>query len=390
MVLRVLLCLWRLGQHGESVTVHPWIRKHLYWICQLGGWGCLGLTLTLFGLIEDNNNEAEVVLQNVVFAGSCLAGTHWLRVTIRRRHWLSLRPKPALLRIIPAMMFISLIFAVGLAMIVPIALRSSIEDDPTVPLPLIVFLLIMIIWLNLLIMYVGWTAIFLGYKVTQRNHQLETERLRLQAAAKEAELRALRSQINPHFLFNSLNSLSSLICEDTARANQAVLHLAQMLRYNLRATRSELVPLSQELQVVEGYLALEKIRFEDRLEIRYEIDPGARSGLIPPFLLQHLIENAIKYGIARRKLGGELHVAARVEQGILTLCVSNPGELAETGASTGTGLQNARERLALLFGEAAQLSVENGPDSTVIAEACLPFHTEFSLQSSTADESPHC
>ncbi|MDP0499228.1 MAG: histidine kinase [Verrucomicrobiota bacterium JB022] len=362
------------------MTVHPWIRKHLYWICQIGGWGTLGIILTIFSLVEDEEGVLDIITQSTLLTSACLFGTHYLRSIMKRRKWLTLRPRPALFRIIPTMLGVSLTFSVLEALLLFIITPEDIQASPQTPIIAVFTFLVLIIWLNLVILYVGWCGIYLGYKVTQRNHQLETERLRLQSSAKEAELRALRSQINPHFLFNCLNSLSSLIAEDPTRANQAVLHLAQMLRYNLRTSRAELVPLSQELQVVEGYLALEKIRFEDRLQIRYDIEHRALAGMIPPFIVQHLVENAIKYGISRKAAGGELQVAARAEGATLIICVSNPGELVDHGISTGTGLTNTRERLKLLFGEAAQLSLDNGPEGTVVAKAHLPFHTAHSLR----------
>lgn len=354
-------------------------RAWIYWLCQIGGWGSFGVILVLFGLLEEDARLGTSVAHNIPFAMLGLLGSHWLRTILKRRLWMRLKARPALLRIIPTTLLVSLIVSIIMAAIVILFMPETIQDDPSFPVPVILTLLILIIWVNFTIMYVGWTAIYLGLKVTERMYELETEQLRLQSAAKEAELKALRAQINPHFLFNALNTVSSLINEDQARANQAVLHLAQMLRYNLRATRAELVPLSQELQVVEGYLALEKIRFEDRLQLHYAIAPLALPGLIPPFLLQHLVENAIKYGISSQAKGGELHVAASVEGAQLVLCVRNPGRMASASVSTGTGLQNAREHLQLLFGDAARLKVANGPDETVIAEARLPLHTELSL-----------
>jgi sensor histidine kinase YesM len=209
---------------------------------------------------------------------------------------------------------------------------------------------------------------------------MQIEHLRLVANVKEAELRALKSQVNPHFLFNSLNSLRALIDEDAPRAREAVTRLANILRYSLQSGQVETVSLKDELQAVEDYLALEQIRHEERLLVRWDVADEARLQPVPPMLLQTLVENAVKYGISARREGGLVAISAQIENSILRIRVSNPGELtspanaasAKAGSSTGVGLRNASERLKLLYGDHAVLRLFSEPVGCVTAEVSLP------------------
>ncbi len=198
------------------------------------------------------------------------------------------------------------------------------------------------------------------------------ERLRLDAAVKEAELRALRSQMNPHFLFNSLNCLRALIPRELDRPREAITILAELLRSSLALGHNHLVPLSQELETADNYLALEQMRFESRLRVVRRIDPEALPRPVPPFVLQTLIENAIKFGVSRFNDGSEVVVTARINPADrLELSVENRGRLDGAASGTGVGLRNARERLALLFGPSASLVLKQNGDR-VVALVMIP------------------
>jgi LytS/YehU family sensor histidine kinase len=231
---------------------------------------------------------------------------------------------------------------------------------------------------------VGWMCIYFIYHLFDRFNRSEVERAHLTATVKEAELRALKSQVNPHFIFNSLNSLRALIDEDPPRARQAVTQLANLLRYSLQSGQLETVPFEDELRVVNDYLALEQVRHEDRLRLRLDVAPETLSLPVPPMLLQTLVENAVKYGISALPEGGEISIVARREGGELRVQVTNPGSLLASeekqnrlaragGASTGVGLRNAADRLRLLFGEKATLQLRAQAPGTVVAEARIPL-----------------
>jgi LytS/YehU family sensor histidine kinase len=216
-----------------------------------------------------------------------------------------------------------------------------------------------------------WTAIYVGAHGFLRWRFSEIQRLRLEVLARDAELQALHAQIQPHFLFNALNVLRALIDEDPARARDLVTELSDLLRYALKAGRHERVPLGEELAVVESYLRIESARFEDRLAWRIDADDAARATTLPPMLLQTLVENGVKHGIAASEHGGELAVAARCENGAVRLTVTSPGRLGARG-DTAVGLANARGRLRLIYGERATLSLAEG-EHGVVAEITLPL-----------------
>jgi LytS/YehU family sensor histidine kinase len=227
---------------------------------------------------------------------------------------------------------------------------------------------------------VGWHCIYFFYHLFDRLNRSEIERLRLATTVKESELRALKSQVNPHFIFNSLNSLRALIEEDPARARQSVTQLSNLLRYSLQSGQLETVPFEDELRVVNDYLALEQVRHEERLQVRLDVAPETLALPVPPMLLQTLVENAVKYGIATRPEGGEIAIIARCVSGALSSQVTNPGSLAAgssptRAASTGVGLRNAADRMRLLFGERASLRLRAESPSLVVAEAILPLTT---------------
>jgi len=218
-----------------------------------------------------------------------------------------------------------------------------------------------------------WCAAFLSANEVRRRRVAETETLRLALEAQVAQFRALRSQLNPHFLFNCLNSLRELIDEDSDRAKQVVNRLSDLLRYTLRADRVETVSFKEELRAVEDYLSLEKVRFEERLRVSFDIDPAIFDEKLPPMILQTLAENGVKHGIAQVPAGGNLAIVAHVVDGKLQISVTNSGTLSLTADGTfAVGLENARERLRLMYGERASLNLTALGESNVCAAVVIP------------------
>jgi LytS/YehU family sensor histidine kinase len=205
--------------------------------------------------------------------------------------------------------------------------------------------------------FLAWNISYVTFVAVRRANSFQAEALRLEVLSKDAELRALQAQVNPHFFFNSLNSVRALVFESPEAAAQMIDRLASLMRYALTAGMSETVPLREELEAVEAYLAIEKIRFEERLRVSIAIEPGLQEVQIPPMSLQTLVENAVKYGVETSSVGSEIRIGARREAGSIRIEVANLGAIRPFVDSTRVGLANARKRLALAVGKEASLDL---------------------------------
>lgn len=196
---------------------------------------------------------------------------------------------------------------------------------------------------------------------------------RLTSQLTEARLSALRDQLNPHFLFNTLNSIAVLVRHDPAGAEEMLHRLSGFLRGTLEGGEAPLCPLGEELDRVAAYIGIEERRFRDRLTVRWAVAPEARQGLVPSFILQPLVENALRHGLAPREGPGTLTVSAERQDGELRLAVRDDGVGLPAAPEDGVGLQNTRERLATLFGERASLVIRPGTPSGSEAIVRLPW-----------------
>jgi two-component system, LytTR family, sensor histidine kinase AlgZ len=206
-----------------------------------------------------------------------------------------------------------------------------------------------------------------------RTAQLQAQSAELQTQLAEARLAVLRTRLNPHFLFNTLNSIAALIREDPERAERTVERLAALLRFSLDSSHRGTVPLDRELTVVEKYLEIERVRFGDRL--RYAIDVAAelRSLEVPPLALQTLVENSVKYAVSARREGAEIRVDAERDGDRIALRVSDDGPgFTESSLADGHGLHALRERLDTLYGGAASLEIASEGGRTVVAVIVPP------------------
>ncbi len=358
-------------------------KMRLYVLCQTLGWGLfLGIQL-FFSLVLGGREKAQdpvkTVSMVVMIVAHGLLLTHYVRPLIARWGWLELGWRDLFPRVLALALVLSAVWSGIGYTYTYLILGEPWESKYSI------FLIFSISWINGALLLGGWYCFYFIYHLFDRFNRSEIERLRLMTVVKDSELRALKSQVNPHFIFNSLNSLRALIEEDPARARLAVTQLANLLRYSLQSTQLETVPFEDELRVVNDYLALEQVRHEERLSLRMDIAPETLHLPVPPMLLQTLVENAVKYGISQRAEGGEIAIIARSEPGFLRIQVTNPGELpsisatvpqaltAKRAASTGLGLRNAAERLRLLFGERATLQLRADSPSVVVAEALIPL-----------------
>lgn len=344
-------------------------RNRLYWPLQISGWLAYGIV----GFVINSSFESS--LEKPKIAGLALSGsatllllTHLLRGYAKRRNWTKLHFGPLILRLLLATLLISIVSQcfLSLLMVWPFGV---ISDDN----PYSVGILLIYIFQTQIILLL-WSFIYFSYHALRNYKNEEIEKWRLHAAVTDAELIALKAQINPHFIFNCLNNVRALVLENPTRAREAITRLSDLLRYSLQYAKAESVTVEQELAIVKDYLALESIHMEQRLRYQFDVAPEAQTRRIPPMSIQVLVENAIKHGLAQMPAGGQIEVKAQIDHlDQLRIEVLNTGQLdTPRPSSTGVGLPNARERLALLHGPTAQLTLENRSATQVAATIQIP------------------
>jgi len=220
-----------------------------------------------------------------------------------------------------------------------------------------------------------WLLIYLVWHYINKNRNDQLDKLRLEATVKSLELKTIKSHINPHFIFNAHNSIRALVDENPERARQAITQLSNILRSSMQVEKMETVPLQQELDIVKDYLALEHMRFEERLQIKLDIDENSLTQPIPPMMLQTLVENAIKHGISKQLSGGIIRIISRFKHGNLEIIVQNTGSLNGNGTNTeGFGIVSTQQRLNLLYQGKANFKiydVEGMVESRIIMPAIM-------------------
>ena len=218
-------------------------------------------------------------------------------------------------------------------------------------------------------------AVILHYLLIafETSRAADARALQLTALTREAELQAFKAQINPHFLFNSLNSIAALCGSDPAGARQMTIRLGDFLRTSLKMDSRDRIPLAEELELASSYLDIERVRFGERLRVDTRLEDDAGEGLVPALLMQPLIENALKHGIAHLVDGGTLSIEGRREGEQVVVLVTNPMDADSPSASgTGIGLPNVRGRLEILYGEKARLDIQQQPEAFEV-RVSLPF-----------------
>lgn len=226
--------------------------------------------------------------------------------------------------------------------------------------------------INTFIMLILWAILYFSIKAMLKSQKEKVERLRLQSTLKESQLNTLKGQINPHFMFNSLNNIRGLMLEDVTKSREMITKLSELLRYSLNSGKIDMIAVKEELVTVRNYIELSKIQLEDRLRYKEDIETGVQDIQIPPMLIQMLIENAIKHGISNQVSGGEVVLKLDIVDSILNIVVSNNGKLRNNSDSTKIGIVNMRERLRLLYGSRASLELKE-VDDNVIAKIKMPI-----------------
>jgi two-component sensor histidine kinase len=339
-----------------------------YWRCQFAGWGGLG-SIWLAGAVFAPTFRPLDILWALAFSTCGLLASHLIKLRLARLNPAELG-EPAIIRTC-VWLCLALGGTVALAVngIRWLLYPTEFATVERLPMTLMVSAGVSAGVLG------TWCAIYIGFKNREAARMAAAERTRLEAAMRAAQLEGLRAQMNPHFLFNSLNTVRALITTDPDSARDAVTLLADLLRATLTDSRQKLLPLRDELATARTYLALEKLRFRERLEVSEDVDPAALAFEVPGLLLQTLVENAVKHGIANRRDGGRIHIATEWRGEVLRVVVGNTGNVRPTLASAeglSLGLSNSRERLRLHFGAASGLTLRQAAPNWVEAVASIP------------------
>lgn len=230
----------------------------------------------------------------------------------------------------------------------------------------------LLVYINYAVYFLIWTVFYVAIKGLIQLNRGREARLKLEANLKESQLNTLKGQINPHFMFNSLNNIRGLMLEDVDRARDMLTHLSETLRYSLTKSEVNSISLEDELEMVEGYVEISKIQFEDRLEFVTAIDPDSLHKQIPPMIIQMLVENALKHGISQLKSGGKISLSTQVNSKHLEIEVVNSGVLQQVENTTQLGLKNIQTRLQLLYGKDAFFTISE-MDNQVFANIKIPL-----------------
>ena len=243
------------------------------------------------------------------------------------------------------------------------------------------------------ILFFIWSLIYFVYHYVAKSRKQQMDTLQLESLVKELELKTIKAHINPHFIFNSLNSIRALVDENPERARKAITELSNILRSSIQADKSEAVAFEKELYIVKDYLALENMRFEDRLKIEYKVDENTLTLPVPPMMLQTLVENAIKHGINKQILGGVVRIISTIKNNFHELSVQNTGYLnghvsvearpddsrqndsVGQAFGRGFGLSSTTDRLNLLYGNKAKFEIRQASPTLVEAKVLIPVDT---------------
>ncbi|MET0637221.1 MAG: histidine kinase [Chitinophagaceae bacterium] len=355
-----------------------------YWLFQLCGWGAFVLIHLFFtwsfGEMETQKKQEMFFSRIGIFILTGLELTHIMRIVIIRINLLQKKLETQILQFA----VITLIFAViGASIIVLLHHRFGFltKDQMALYESGKLALLIAINAFNVFIYYFIWNAIYFMYHYIDKSQKQQLDTLQLESLVKELELKTIKAHINPHFIFNALNSIRALVDENPQRARQAITELSTILRSSMQSEKTEAVPMARELDIVKDYLALENMRFEDRLRIEYEIDGETLNLPVPPMMLQTLVENAIKHGISKQIHGGVVRIVSHIRNHFHELSVLNTGKLKSAGGGAemddevigrGFGLSSTTDRLSLLYGNKAKFEIKQATPTLVEARVYIP------------------
>ncbi len=342
-------------------------KTKLYWFFQVAGWLMYVVIVGIFNILTGNVLTVELVYSLLAIFLIVLSIAHGYRILIVKLNWMRF----SIPQLIPRILFGTILSGVLVYLLKSIIIEWIIVQNQYE-----------LNWQDAFPSIISWTLLFLIWSLlyflfhyVNNYKKEEIKNLKWQAAKNEIELNKLKSQLNPHFIFNSMNSIRALVDEEPKSAKEAITQLSNVLRNSLLMGNKKLIPLSDEMKLVNDYLCLEKTRFEERLMIERDIKAGSENFLVPPLMIQTLVENGIKHGTSKLPKGGVIKISSKVENDNLIITIYNSGVYDENKPTeTGFGIVNTVQRLQLLYGDKASFSIQN-QDNKVKTELIIPNET---------------
>lgn len=337
-------------------------KNRIYWLLQIVGWtGAMAFEFIPYALQYGFDlSEFFMTVANILMA---IILTHFYRLIVHKWNWSNLPLLRLLVRVVVSVTILGTIMTFFNHPIDKQLLADNLANQP------FVFWGYLANWSKLML---TWVLSYTIYHYVEQHRLSDLEKIMFKTSIREAEAKVLRSQLNPHFTFNALNSIRALIVENPEKAQQGITQLSNILRNSLLVDRRKTVDLREELKTVEDYLNLEKIRYEERLQFSIQADPASLYCQVPPMMLQTLVENGVKHGVSKMVRGGSIDISTSVHDDTLTISIVNTGVL-ENRESNGIGLKNTAERLSLLYGVNADVSIYQLSEEKVSVVLTIPL-----------------
>jgi two-component system, LytTR family, sensor kinase len=336
-------------------------KKHIYWILQISGWTLYASINVFFIIIGSRPILFEAIfgffLLGIFFIGS----THYFRKYIKKNGWIKLEITRLIPRVLAAVVSLSFFYVLFELVLIQIFDQFYFENT---------LIAILMNFSAAVILYIGWSMLYFLY------HYIDSynKALKYEATINEIELNKLKSQLNPHFIFNALNSIRALVDENPLKAKNAITQLSHILRNSLIVDKNKIISFDEEIKTVRDYLDLEMIRYEERLRAELDIQPGSGDFQVPPLMIQTLVENGIKHGTSKLKNGGLIKIETCVDNSMLVIRIRNSGQYINLEKQSGYGISNTVQRLKLIYGDNAHFKIINEDNNFVLTEIKIPKH----------------
>jgi two-component system, LytTR family, sensor kinase len=348
-----------------------------YWLCQFTGWG----TFVALSIINSRAREADdastTVIADVLFGILALTVTHLSRIYIYKRLWHRLPTEQLVPRVLISIAVQAILLGAVYSFALDVLYHESFLLEAGNRFSSVFFVSVLMIGV--------WHLIYYIIKFIQRNRNLLIDQLQMENNVKSLQIKSIKNNLQPHFIFNALNSIRALVDEDPSRARSSITQLSNILRSSIMADKVETVPLNKELEIVRDYLSLEGIRYEERLQCEYNIASDTLELPVPPLMLQTLCENAVKHGISATSGGGRIVLTSKIDKDKHLLCIRNTGQfnperILPSHLSSGFGLDSTKQRLTFVFGTEATMQISNVTSSEVELVISIPLQQQKSIQ----------